>query len=124
LDDDEVFYNGGTMRNTGMTILLLGFVAACSRAHPRAELAPTCTAANQATLDDLQRAMRDTARIAGLERLTADTATTAALARILADTARIADLRRLAVDSTWAAQHQPQVDALVAELARFESCTR
>jgi hypothetical protein len=113
------------MRNAGMTILLLGLAAACSRAHPRAaELAPTCTTANQATLDDLQRAMRDTARIAGLERLTADTATTAALSRILADTARIADLRRLAIDSTWAAQHQPQVDALVAELARFESCTR
>ena len=113
------------MRNVGLTILLLGLVVGCSRAHPRAaELAPTCTASNRAMLDELQRTMHDSARIADLERVKADTATTAALSRVLADTARMADLRRLAVDSTWGAQHQPQVDALLAELARFDRCTR
>ena len=113
------------MRNVGLTVLLLGLVVACSRAHPQTALrAPTCTTANSAMLDELQRAMHDSARIADLERATADTATTAALSRILADTARMADLRRLAADSTWGAQHQPQVDALLAELARFDRCTR
>jgi len=113
------------MRNVGLTVLLLGLVVACSRAHPTAaELAPTCTTAHRAMLDELERAMHDSARIADLERAQADTATTAALSRILADTARMTDLRRLAADSAWSAQHQPQVDALLAELARFDRCTR
>jgi hypothetical protein len=68
--------------------------------------------------------MHDSARIADLERVSADTATTAALARVLADSARMADLRRLAADSTWGAQHQPQVDALLDELAQFDRCAR
>jgi hypothetical protein len=75
-------------------------------------------------LDELQRAMHDTARIADLERVKADTATIAALSRILADPARTADLRRLATDSTMGAQHEPQVDALLAALACFDRCTR
>ena len=113
------------MRNVSLTVVLLGLVVSCTRAHPpAAELAPTCTAANRAMLDQLQRAMHDAARIADLERVNADTATTAALSRILADTARMADLRRLATDSTWSAQHEPQVDALLTELARFDRCTR
>ena len=113
------------MRNVARTVFLLGLVMACSRAHPpAAELAPTCTTANRAMLDELQRAVHDSARMTDLERVNADTATTAALSRILADTARMTDLRRLAVDSTWGAQHQPQVDALLAELARFDRCTR
>jgi hypothetical protein len=113
------------MRNVGLTVLLFGLVVACSRAHSRAtELAPICPTANRAVLDELQRAMHDSARIAELERVSADTATTAALLRALADTARVADLRRLAADSTWGVQHEPQVDALLAELARFDRCTR
>ena len=113
------------MRNVGLTVLLFGLVVACSRAHPRAaQLAPTCPTAKSAMLDELQRAMHDSARIADLERVSADTATTAALLRILADTAHMADLRRLAADSTWGTQHDPQVDALLAELARFDRCAR
>ena len=109
------------MRSVGLSVLLLGLVVACSRAHSRAaELAPTCTTANRAMLDELQRAVHDSARMTDLERVNADTATTAALSRILADTARMADLRRLAADSTFGTQHQPQVDALLAELARFD----
>ena len=113
------------MRNVGLTVLLLGLVVSCSHAHSRAaDLAPICPTANRAVLDELKRAMHDSARIADLERVSADTATTAALLRALADTTRAADLRRLAADSTWGVQHDPQVEALLADLARFDRCTR
>ncbi len=112
------------MRN-GRLIVLLLTLAACSRVHSRVEtLAPTCTTADRAMLDELQRASHDSARIADLEGARADTATIAALSHILADTARMTDLRRLAPDSAWSDEHQPQVDALLAELARFDRCAR
>ena len=113
------------MRNVGVPVLLLGLAAGCGGVHSRsAQVAPACTTAERATLDGLQRAMRDSAPLADLERASADTATTAALARILADTASMADLRRLVADSTWGAQHQAQVDELLGELARFDRCSR
>ena len=112
------------MRNVCLTVLLSGLTVACNHPRPTAQLAPTCTTADKALLEDLQRTMHDSTRIADLERARADTAMIAELSRMLADTARMADLRRLAVDSAWGAQHQPQVDALLAELTRYDSCRR
>ena len=112
------------MRNACLTALLLALVVACSRARPTAEFAPICSAADRSLVNELQRTMHDSARIAPLERALADTARTNALSRVLADTVRRMNLRRLPADSAWGAQQQPRVDALLAELARFASCTR